>query len=72
MNYRYLGQLTDPEGKRLLLIAKGDKEVTVSRGSLLDDGFSVADIQANRITIVHVATNTPFEIRIPDSDEPPR
>jgi len=72
MNYRYLGQLTDPDGKRLVLIAKGDKEVAASRGSSLDDGFSVADVQADRITIVHLATNTTFEIRIPDSDEPSR
>ncbi|MDG0852177.1 hypothetical protein [Roseateles puraquae] len=68
MSYRYLGQLTDPDGKRLVLISKGDKDVTVSRGSLLDDGFSVVDIQKTHITIVHIATSTPFEIRIPDAD----
>ncbi|WP_158218452.1 hypothetical protein [Roseateles puraquae] len=69
MTYRYLGQLIDPDGKRLVLVTKGDKDVTVSRGSLLDDGFSVADIRKSHITIVHVATSTPFEIRIPESDE---
>ncbi|MFT7775428.1 hypothetical protein [Roseateles sp.] len=72
MTYRYLGQLTDPDGKRLILITKGDREVTVSRGSPLDDGFSVADIQKSHITIVHLATSTPFEIRIPESDEATR
>lgn len=71
MSYRYLGQLTDPDGKRLVMISKGDKDVTVSRGSLLDDGFSVVDIQKTHITIVHIATGTPFEIRIPDADASP-
>lgn len=70
MSYRYLGQIIDPDGRRSILVAKGDKEVAVSPGSLLDDGFRVQSIQGNSVALIHVATNTPFEIRIPESDDP--
>jgi len=70
MSYRYLGQVTDPDGKRLILLAKGAKEAAVSTGALLEDGFRVQGIQAKAISIVHTATNTAFEISIPDTHDP--
>lgn len=69
MRYRYLGQVTDPDGKRVILIAKGDREIAASPGTALEDGFLIQSIQAKTLALIHVATNTPFEIRIPDAHD---
>ena len=41
LSYRYLGQMVDPSGKRLVYLGKGDKDVLVAVGTQLDEGYVV-------------------------------
>jgi hypothetical protein len=42
--YRYLGQMVDPSGKRFVYLGKADKEMPVTVGTQLEEGYVVQSI----------------------------
>lgn len=66
-SYRYLGQFTEPGGKRTVYLAKGDRETAVTVGSQLEDGYAVEAIQATALTVVHAATQTRIDVPLPSA-----
>ena len=69
MTYRYLGQMLDPAGKRLVYVTKGDRDIQVGAGMQLEDGYVVESITAGAVRVVHAATQTRIDIPIPASKE---
>jgi hypothetical protein len=69
LGYRYLGQLLDLQGRRMVYIVRGDnKEILVSPGMRLDDGFLVEAIAASELTLFHEPSQQRTSILIPVSN----
>jgi len=65
LTYRYLGQMVDPSGKRLVYLGKGDKDVLVAVGTLLDEGYVVEAISADGIQLHYPPLDVRAVINIP-------
>lgn len=76
INYRYLGQMTDPDGKKLVYLARADKDVQVSTGTRLDEGYTVEAITAEGVRLFYAPAGARVTIPIPpapvDSSSPVR
>lgn len=66
-NYRYLGQLTTPEGKTLVYLARGDRDIAVEVGTQLDDGYLVEAITPGAVQLHFAALDTRVTIPIPEA-----
>lgn len=69
LNYRYLGQMIDPAGTRLVYLGRADKEVPVAVGTQLDEGYVVDAINANGIQLRYPPLDTRAVISIPPTEE---
>ena len=65
LNYRYLGQMTDPAGRRMVYLSGGDRDVTVALGTRLDEGYVVEAITAEGIRLHYPALDVRTVIPIP-------
>ena len=65
--YRYLGQMTDPSGKKLHYLVKADKDVPIAVGTHLDEGYVVEAITADTIRLHYPQLDARAEIRIPST-----
>lgn len=68
LGYRYLGQMTDPNGKRLVYLAKADKELPVAAGMLLDEGYVVESIGADGVHLFYPPLDVRAIINIPPNN----
>ena len=66
---RFLGNMTDPSGKQLVYLARGDTAVLVGAGETLDEGYVVESLNADAVVLAYRPTNTRATIPIPP---PPR
>jgi len=69
MNYRYLGQFVDPEGKPAIYVVKDDNAVQVLVGTKLDGGYIVQSITADGIKLHHPGFDAYVVIYIPPPPE---
>lgn len=69
--YRYLGQMVDPAGKRLVYLGKGDKDVLVAVGTQLDEGYVVESITADGIQLHYPPLDVRAVINIPPARDTP-
>lgn len=69
MNYRYLGQFVDPEGKQAIYVVKDDNAVQVLVGTKLDGGYIVQSITADGIKLHHPGFDAYVVIYIPPPPE---
>ena len=76
ITYRYLGQMTDPEGKQLVYLARADKDLQVTVGTRLDEGYTVEAITAEGVRLLYAPAGARVTIPIPpapvDSSSPVR
>ena len=70
LNYRYLGQMTDPSGQQYVYLAKPDKDVPVTVGTRLDEGYVVEAITADAVRVVYPPLDSRAVIPIPPSRDP--
>ena len=63
--YRYVGRVVDPQGQRVIYVARGDTVVTVQQGTALSDGYVVESISESSIDVVNTATQQRHTIAIP-------
>lgn len=66
---RFLGTMLDPEGKRLVYLARGDAAVLVGIGDRLDEGYVVESITADSVGLVYPQFNTRASIAIPPAPQ---
>jgi hypothetical protein len=63
MPYRVAGSLAHDGGSHVVL-AKGDRVMTVRAGDTLDDGYRVESITADRVTLVYVPLGVPQDLPV--------
>jgi hypothetical protein len=69
INYRYMGQLVDPAGKRVVYLARPDKEVPVAVGTQLDEGYVVESVSSDGVRLLHPPTKSKVLIPLPHGAE---
>jgi len=69
INYRYMGQLIDPAGKQVIYLARPDKEVAVTVGMSLDEGYIVGSVSPEGIQLIHPPSANKVLIPIPHAAE---
>jgi hypothetical protein len=57
--------MVDPQGSRVIYVARGDSVVTVQQGTALNDGYMVESISESIIEIINTATQQRHTIAIP-------
>lgn len=71
LGYRYLGSFTGPDGSREVYLTRADRAVSVKPGSQLEGGYVVESINATRVNVLHLATQTKVDIPIAQNKESP-
>lgn len=69
INLRFLGTMLDPEGKRLVYLARGDAAVLVGAGDRLDEGYVVESLTPDSVVLVYPPLNTRATITIPPAPQ---
>jgi hypothetical protein len=72
INLRYLGAMVTPEGKQLVMLARGETTLTVQEGTRLDEGYVVQSIGREAVRLFYAANNTVLDVPIPASPSEPR
>ena len=71
LNYRYLGQLIDPQGQRKVYLARADKDLLVEAGTRLDEGYRVEAITDDEVRLIYDSLQQRAVIRIPPAAPSP-
>lgn len=66
INYRYLGQMVAPDGNKLIYLANSEKELLVTRGTKLDEGYIVEVIQPDGVHLTYPPLGTKVLIPAPE------
>lgn len=69
LGLRFLGTMLDPEGKRLVYLARGDAAVLVGAGDRLDEGYVVDSVTADSVVLIYPPLNTRATIAIPPAPQ---
>lgn len=69
LNYRYLGQLLDPDGHRQVYLARPDKDVLVAVGTHLDEGYVVEAIDEQGVRLRYPPLNAQAIVPIPTAHD---
>lgn len=69
MPYKVVGVMLDPEGRRLVVLAKPDKSIVVVPGMSLDEGFVVESVGDESVQLLYPALDTRFNLPIPRSPQ---
>lgn len=56
-NYRYFGNLTDPAGNRLAVLALGDRDLIVAAGAQLGDDVLLRSVETDGVYLQLIPTN---------------
>jgi hypothetical protein len=70
MPYRVAGRVVH-DGVAHVVLAKGDRVLTVREGDTLDDGYRVDDISPKAVTLVYLPLNVPQELPVTVAIEDP-
>ena len=63
--YRFLGRVIGPDGVEQVLLSRGDTSVSISNGTVLDNGYVVESIAADAIALKFPPLNARAVISIP-------
>lgn len=67
INLRFFGTMTTPEGKRHVYLTRGDKELAVTEGDQLEEGYVVSAVAPEGVTLTYPALSTTVVIPIPNA-----
>ena len=70
LNYRYLGQILDPDGRRLVYLARPDKDVLVGAGTRLDEGYVVEAIDDQGVRLRYPPLDAHAVVPSPTAHDP--
>jgi hypothetical protein len=62
--WRYWGSMQTPEGRRLLMLARGEQVLPIQPGTKLDDGYTVQAVTESAIRFVYAPLGTVVELTI--------
>lgn len=65
LNYRFLGQMTDPAGQRWVYLARPDKDVRITVGTRLDEGYVVEAITSDHVRLHYPPLGARAQIVVP-------
>ena len=65
MNWRALGSMVTPAGERIVWLARGNDEITVKPGAVLDDGYVVQSIDKETVVLLYPPIGTTARISLP-------
>ena len=65
ISVRFLGSMVNPEGERLLYLARGDAAVQVKVGDRLDEGYMVESLSAEAVGLVYPPLGLHVTVAIP-------
>ena len=65
MNWRALGSMVTPDGRRIVWLAKGNDEITVTPGTKLDDGYLVQSVNEESVMLLYPPIGTIARITLP-------
>lgn len=71
LTLRYLGRMVTPDGRPMVLLARGDTAVTVQAGMMLDEGYRVLRISPEAVRLVYPPTGGEVDIPIPPAPHTP-
>lgn len=71
LTLRYLGRMVTPDGRPMVLLARGDAAVSVQAGMVLDEGYRVLRINAEAVRLVYPPTGAEVDIPIPPAPNSP-
>ena len=66
---RFLGTMLNPDGKRLVYLARGEAAVLVGVGDRLDEGYVVESFTADSVVLVYPPLNARATIPIPPAPQ---
>lgn len=69
LSYRYIGQMTGPDGVAYVYLARSDSAVRVQAGTVLEDGYIVERIDSDAVKLRHLASSGKANIAIPHQIE---
>ena len=70
LNYRYLGQMSDPSGAMRVYLAKADTAVAVTIGTQLEEGYIVQTIDSSGIRLHYPPLDAHAVIPVPPAPDP--
>jgi hypothetical protein len=65
VSLRYLGAMLTPEGRRLVMLMRGETAITVQEGTRLDEGYVVQAIGRDAVRLFYAPTSTVLDVPIP-------
>lgn len=68
-DFRYLGQMTGPDGQRQTFLARGDKSMAVAVGAEVEGGYRVQAIDAQGVRLQHPSQGVTLVIPVPPAPE---
>jgi len=71
LTLRYLGRMVTPDGRPMVLLARGDTAVSVQPGMMLDEGYRVQRVTAEAVHLVYPPTGAEVDIPIPPAPTSP-
>lgn len=71
LTLRYLGRMVTPDGRPMVLLARGDAAVAVQAGMVLDEGYRVLRITPEAVRLVYPPTGGEVDIPIPPAPNNP-
>jgi hypothetical protein len=70
MDYRFLGRMLTPEGRPIVLLARGDTTIEIQPGQQLDDGYRVETVGEQAIRLAYPPLGTAVDVPIPPATAP--
>lgn len=67
LNTRFTGQMTTPDGHKLVYVTQDDSTFVLEPGLTLPNGYQVVKITANTVEFIHPAFNTLARLSIPSA-----
>ncbi len=64
-DYRYLGRMTGPDGSQQILLGRGETLVSITKGTVLDNGFVVEAISTDAVVLTYPTLGFRTSISIP-------
>lgn len=71
LTLRYLGRLVTPDGRPMVLLARGDTAISVQPGMMLDEGYRVQHITAEAVRLLYPPTGAEVDLPIPPAPTSP-
>lgn len=67
LNLRYVGQMTAPNGDRMIYVASGDSTVMLTQGQTLPNGYQVTSISDRQVNFTYAPLGYTTQLSLPEA-----